>query len=164
MSKFAYEDISEVIFNYAGVTKHGTHNQKTHGGKGGGSEPTFASIGDFYEHMQKPENRARTYEEDQALTTSQKPEYGHSAVTAYVNNSSDLNTALRENPEFAERKFGSVIADLDETMVRVPNITESITVYRGVRGGDDFPEALKGLEAGDSFFDSAFTSTTLNPG
>ena len=160
MGKFAYEDISEVVFTYADVQKHGSHNQKTHGNKGGGSgSETFNTLEAFDTFVRGTENS----EELEKLTTSQKPEYGHSAVNDYVNNSAGLNSALRADEDFAEERYGNLISELDETMVRAPNITSPITVYRGIRGGDDFPPELEGLEVGDVFFDSAFVSTSLSP-
>lgn len=97
------------------------------------------------------------------MTTSQNPEYGQSAVFEYVNNSNSLNMALRADADFANEQFGPLIRDLDETMSRTPNITESITVYRGLAGGDNLPEGFDGLQAGDVFSDSAFVSTSLSP-
>jgi hypothetical protein len=160
MGKFAYEDISEVVFTYADVQKHGSHNQKTHGRKGGGSgSETFNTLEAFDTFVRGTDN----YEELEKLTTSQKPEYGHSAVNDYVNNSAGLNSALRADEDFAEERYGDLISELDETMVRAPNITSPITVYRGIRGGDDMPPELEELEVGDVFFDSAFVSTSLSP-
>jgi hypothetical protein len=164
MSKFMYEDISEVVFHEPDVKKHGSHNQKTHGGKGGGSGgQSFDTLGAFEASVRDPENKYPSYEELLAITASQKPEYGQSAVYGYVNDSSQVNRALRIDPDEAEQIYGNVISELDETMVRTPNITSAITVYRGVRGGDDLPPEFEELEAGDVFSDSAFVSTSLSP-
>ena len=163
MSKFAYDDISEVVFHDS-VNKHGSHNQKTHGGKGGGSgSETFNTLGAFETFARDPENKYPSYEELTELSASQKPEYGHSAVNDYVNNSAGLNSALRADEDFAEERYGNLISELDETMVRAPNITSPITVYRGIKGGDDMPPELEELEVGHVFFDSAFVSTSLSP-
>lgn len=144
--------------------KHGTHDQSTHGRKGGGgARGPFSTLSDFDDAVRDPENERPSYEEMQELSISQKPEYGQSAVFGYVNDSRGVNTALRENPESAERTYGNLISEMDETMVRTPNITESITVYRGVRGGDELPEVFQNLEEGDVFSDSAFVSTSLSP-
>jgi hypothetical protein len=147
------------------ILKHGSHNQKTHGGKGGGGSggESFNTLDAFETFVRDPENKYPSYEELLELSASQKPEYGQSAVYGYVNDSSQVNRALRIDPEDAEQIYGNVISELDETMVRTPNITNAITVYRGVRGGDDMPPEFEELEVGDVFSDSAFVSTSLSP-
>lgn len=160
MSKFAYDDVTEVVFNYANVNKHGTHNQKTHAGRrGGGGGADFADLRDF--ESQEPQ---LTNDELKEITTSQNPEYGQQAVYDYVNtNGMFLNRALRSDEEGAMRDYGSKISELDETMARTPNITESITVYRGVGGGDNMPPEFEDLQVGDVFSDAGFVSTSLDP-
>ena len=153
------------------ISKHapGKHDQKTHaGGRGGTGSQTFSSLNVFYETLNDLENKPLSDEEMLELSTSQKPEYGQGAVFEYVNNSTGVNNALRDNPESAEQIYGNLISELDETMVRTPNITRSITVYRGVRGGDNefddnLPEVFRNIETGDVFSDSAFVSTSLSP-
>jgi len=146
------------------ILKHGTHDQKTHAGRRGGSgSQTFSTLDAFETSVRNPENNYPSYEEMLELSTSQKPEYGQSAVFGYVNDSRGVNNTLRENPASAERAYGNLISEMDETMVRTPNITQSITVYRGVRGGDELPESFQDLEEGDVFSDSAFVSTSLSP-
>jgi hypothetical protein len=157
--RFGYADLKGLVFSHI-VEKHGSHNQKTHGGKGGGSgEQSFNTLDDFYTFVSGTQN----YEELEKLSISQNPEYGQDAVTEYVNNSAGINSALRADEEFAQERYGKTIFQLDETMVRTDNITRPLTVYRGVRGGDSMPPEFEELEVGDVYFDSAFTSTSLSP-
>lgn len=159
MSKFAYEDVSEVVFNYAGVTKHGTHNQKTHGRKGGGGA-NFTNLNDFLVEEPTP-----TDAELVEITTSQSPEYGQKAVYDYVNTDGmQLNRSLRADEEGTMQRNGAKVLELDETMARTPNITRPITVYRGIQSGEgDMPPEFEDLEVGDVFTDAGFVSTTLDP-
>lgn len=146
------------------VEKHqaGKHDQKTHaGGRGGGR--TFDTLGDFRETFRDDGSGTLTLEEIYELSASQKPEYGQGAVFEYINNPKELNTALRANPALAEQTYGSLISELDETMARTSNITQSITVYRGVSAERGLPEVFQNLEEGDLFSDSAFISTSLDP-
>jgi hypothetical protein len=160
---FDPEDMAAILENM-NVEKHGTHDQKTHAGRRGGTgSQTFDTLGAFTETLNNLENRPLSDEEMYELSGSQNPEYGQSAVFAYVNNSRGLNSALRADEEFAEQTYGSLISELDETMARTPNITRSITVYRGVSGGTDLPEVFETMEEGDIFSDSAFVSTSLDP-
>ena len=158
MSKFAYEDISEVVFHDS-VNKHGSHNQKTHGGKGGGGA-NFANLNDFLLNEPTP-----TDAELAEITTSQKPEYGQQAVYDYVNtNGMFFNRALRADEEGTMNTYGAKIRELDETMSRTPNITKGITVYRGIQSSeDDMPPEFSDLEVGDVFSDAGFVSTSLDP-
>jgi hypothetical protein len=135
------------------ITKHGTHDQKTHGRKGGGG----ASGGETY-NTKKP----LTTKEMIELSTSQSPEYGFDTVSTYVNDPQGVNVKLRADREMAEMEFrsGNLIAGLDETMVRTPNITRSITVYRGLDA--DSVEGFDNLEPGDIFSDAGFVSTSLD--
>jgi len=163
-----YQDISEVVFSEPDVKKHGTHNQKTHGGKGGGGsgnsgEPSNP-LAIFQGVLADLEKKPLTTEEMIELSTSQSPEYGFDAVSTYVNDPQGVNVKLRADQEMAEMEFrsGNLIKGLDETMVRTPNITRSITVYRGLDA--DSVEGFDTLEPGDIFSDAGFVSTSLDSG
>jgi len=142
------------------VEKHGTHDQKTHGRKGGGGGANFTDLRDF--ESQEPR---LTDSELQEITTSQKPEYGQQAVYDYVNtNGMFFNRALRADEEGTMESYGQKILELDETMVRTPNITTGITVYRGIQSGDgDMPPEFADLQVGDVFSDAGYVSTSLDP-
>jgi hypothetical protein len=159
MSKFMYEDISEVVFSKPDVKKHGSHNQKTHGGKGGGGA-NFTDLNDFV--AKEP---TLTDTELAEITTSQNPEYGQQAVYDYVNtNGMFLNRALRADEEGTMNTYGTKIRELDETMARTPNITQGITVYRGIDSAEgNMPPEFEDLEVGDVFSDVGFVSTSLDP-
>jgi hypothetical protein len=164
-SKFGYEyeDGQGITIikkgNKSGVQKHGSHNQKTHGGKGGGGA-NYTNLNDFLLNEPTPSDA-----ELKEITTSQKPEYGQQAVYDYVNtNGMFFNRALRADEEGTMNTYGAKIRELDETMSRTPNITKGITVYRGIQSGeDDMPPEFEDLQVGDVFSDAGFVSTSLDP-
>lgn len=124
------------------IRKHGSHNQKTHGGKGGSS--SGQGIG---------------YEMSDKHPRAQDSDGRFSDVEYYTSSGySDINNYLRTG---AEPEMGSVsetkgyIESLDEE-IALTSAPRDMVLFRGVTGTEKFEK----LKVGDTFKDKGFVSTT----
>jgi hypothetical protein len=167
-NKYLYVDDNEIEI-VESVKKHGSHNQKTHGrkGGGGGSSGPFETLQAFIasEYPDGYQTRGTLFDQRMEQSMSQRPEYGQEFVYEYVNQPNGVNVKLRMDTEAAEMEFrsGNLIKGLDETMVRTPNIKEPIIVYRGITSEASTDPIFEDLAVGDVFQDAGFASTSLDP-
>lgn len=125
------------------IRKHGSHNQKTHGGKGGGaSEGVGYTMSDKHPRAQDSDGR-------------------FSDVEYYTSSGySDINNYLRTGKE---PELGSVsetkgyIESLDEEIAQT-SAPRDMVLFRGVTGVEKF----ENLKEGDTFKDKGYVSTTTN--
>jgi hypothetical protein len=141
---FDPEDMAAILENVI-VEKHGSHNQKTHGGKGGGaSESVGYNPSDKHPRAQDSEGR---YADVEYYTSS-----GYS----------DINNYLRTK---AEPEMGSVsetkgiIEALDEEIAQT-SAPRDMVLFRGVTGTEKF----ENLKVGQTYVDKGYVSTTTNLG
>jgi len=73
-----------------------------------------------------------------------------------------VNRLLRQNAEL-DNEQKSMVEGISRAMKSTTNIKEPITVYRGIKPRDDANEVFGKLEVGDTYEDSGFISTSLNP-
>jgi hypothetical protein len=146
------------------VTKHGDHDQSSHGAWATGEPVTDI------EEWAKSESSKFSSETEQEIYLLQRTmsqakgmidgKY-KGAVNAYQTATGyTINEALRD-PQISEEQVQPLIDGLDNAIKEATPITEDMTVYRGIKGnGLDFFESLK---SGDVFQDKGFVSTTLDP-
>jgi hypothetical protein len=135
------------------ILKHGTHDQSSHGRKGGGSGSEGAGL-EYPTVRSNPElrNAIRDYVVEYPRGA------GHEAV----------NRTLRKQPGYDnvtpeyQAEIDSRIAELDKLVELSPALTEDTVVYRGV--GIAFAGDLEGKGVGASFTDNGFTSASLDRG
>jgi hypothetical protein len=83
-----------------------------------------------------------------------------------VENYSDINMTLREPKRYEmltkghNDKMDKIASKLDEVIANSPKLTESISVYRGLRGS--YSDRIGALKVGDSITDPAYLSTSVD--
>jgi hypothetical protein len=168
MSRFVtvLEDIE--ITRAEPVSKHGEHNQKTHGSWASGN---YDNLADWYKDEVKvfasdaeKENYLKGILSSQRLkgfTELAHPEFS-GAISNYESAGGyHLNEALRDD-QISDDGFQGTIDALDKAMSVAPALSEELVAYRGVKGnGLDFFDSKK---VGDTWEDKAYTSTTIDPG
>lgn len=135
------------------IRKHGTHNQKTHGGKGGGSDSGGAGL-QYPTQKSNPELTIplRDY-------VAQYPDgFGHAAINATLRDREKRDNFIPE----AQKEIDEAIGSLDKLVELSPPLPEQTTVYRGI--GTDFARELETAGVGGSFTDNGFTSVSLDKG
>lgn len=139
--------------------KHGSHNQKTHGGKGGGGSESSLSQGAIIDIM----NQQRTPE---FLDTISSDEI--KAIEEYQSGSGAygvVNIALREGDEnlYSSQKViaDRIIPNLDSVIADAPPLKEEMTTYRGIFGAEE-TATFTSMKVGDTFTDKGFASTSMN--
>jgi hypothetical protein len=139
------------------ILKHGSHNQKTHGGKGGGSGSGSAAL-EYPTRKSNPELAAslRDY-------VVQYPEgMGHSYINSVLRDplrdtTGTLGAQGRMNEVLNER-----VSQLDRLVEISPALPEDTVVYRGI--GAAFATDLQAKGVGATFTDNGFTSVSLDRG
>ena len=118
------------------------------GGGGGGGGGSGTSEGSPAEKLE-----AQQAEAANELTDDQVE-----AIASYRDNvqAAELNKALRDGRMNDEQK--QMAKDLDTAIQKMPGLEEEMSVVRGISNGSMY----KGLKAGDTFEEKAFTSTSLN--
>ena len=149
------------------VTKHGTHDQKTHGNWASGN---YESLADWLTDEEKVfASDAEREEYFKGILFSQREkgftELAHPEFSGAISNyegslGKDMNEALRD-PQISDDGYKPIIDALDKAMEIAPPLSEEVVAYRGVKGnGLDFFDRLK---VGDTWEDKGFTSTTIDP-
>jgi hypothetical protein len=135
------------------IRKHGSHNQKTHGGKGGGSGSGSAAL----EYPTRKSNPELAYPLKEYVV--QYPEgMGHAAI-----NQTLRGRAQREAENFppvVSEDLDSKVAALDKLVEISPALPEDTVVYRGIGGA--FAMELDNKGVGATFTDAGFTSVSLD--
>ena len=146
------------IFKKRGVDlflKHGSHNQKTHGGKGGG----VSGSAELLERM--------TYQRKQGFWSKEVPQEQDEALWSYATNSYlNMQSVARTGEIGLDAKDPEVIArittandNLDTLISSAPPLPSDLVTYRGVQG--DIAESLLAAKSGDVITDKGFSSTSL---
>ncbi len=148
-------------FDADSVNKHGSHNQKTHGGKGGGGSsslgdyatPTSTASRDYEMLKQMSENSFESEEQELAFKTAaqrwQSDQYR--SVQGSLLGDKDLVPA-----SVFDDSTQAVIDEFDAAMIPLDN-DELSYLYRGQTQG------LDNLTVGDSFTSPLFQATTTDP-
>ena len=158
------EDFESMFAQAFDVTKHGEHDQSTHGSWATGN---YENLNDWIKDEEKVfssyAEREKYYEDtlnSQRISAYDSQKYS-GAIEQYESRLGyDLNEALRD-PQISDSGFMDIVEGLDGAISAAPPIEEELIAYRGVKGnGLDFFEKLK---TGDTFVDKAYTSTTIDP-
>lgn len=166
--KFGYKDAQGITIikrgNKSRIQKHGSHNQKTHGGKGGGggeaSVDAMRAVNDeSYREASdwdSKDNKELTATYDQKYSELNEEniiaEFGVEdyAVAGYR----DINrTARGQMP--SDTYIENKISVLDKTIAESPDVFGDKNLYRVTEDS-----LLEGLDPGDVFIDKGFMSTT----
>jgi hypothetical protein len=151
---FDPEDMAAILEGII-VEKHGTHNQSSHGRKGGGSGSGSAGL-EYPTRKSNPELAAplRDY------VVEYPDGFGHSAINGRLRDRQDV---LYSNltPE-AQGEFDESIESLDKLVELSPALTEPTTTYRGI--GNNFAIELKEKGVGATYVDNGYTSVSLDRG
>ena len=174
MSKFAYEDISEVVFHEPDVKKHGSHNQKTHGGKGGGGSDTGSDgYREIVDETERQEFQSYQLQDKRFMETAYRERGSVEKTEAYraldhykSYGYGTINHKLRTGKVEPSRKeaVAGYIKEMDSAMKVAPGLTESITTFRTIKQGNSstIDEVFSSLDEGDTWVDKGFSSTTLD--
>lgn len=133
--------------------KHGSHNQKTHGGKGGGG----SSVGDFATPTSASQRDYKTLEgmaADSFQSEEQEMAFQQAAFEWQGEGYRRVQGGLSSGNPSPESQ--SIIDEFDAAMMSLDN-DELGELYRGQT------EGLDNLSVGDSFVSPLFQSTTTDP-
>jgi hypothetical protein len=134
------------------ILKHGSHNQKTHGGKGGGSGSSSAAL----EYPTRKSNPELAYPLKEYVV--EYPEgLGHGAINGTLRSSKAIEDNLSPS---AIVDFDNKVASLDRLVEISPALPEDTVVYRGIGGA--FAMELDNKGVGATFTDNGFTSVSLD--
>ena len=147
------------------LEKHapGKHNQQNHAG-GRSSGKVYENLGEYMYEVVPKENVKAWEEKLMAQTYSQDTDPAEELTLKNYIGADGLvvNRLLRQNAEL-DNEQKSMVEGISRAMKSTTNIKEPITVYRGIKPRDDANEVFGKLEVGDTFQDSGFISTSLNP-
>jgi hypothetical protein len=135
------------------VLKHGTHNQKTHGSKGGGSGSGSAAL----EYPTKKSNPEMEYMLSDYVVAYPN-EAGHEIINGTLRQLAGFDNVT---PEYKE-KIDFRIEQMDKLVELSPELPEDTVVYRGIGGA--FAMDLQAKGVGATFTDNGFTSVSLDRG
>ena len=153
-AKYLYLNDNEIEI-VESVKKHGTHDQSSHGRKGGGSGSGSAGL-EYPTQKSNPELviPLRDY-------VAQYPDgFGHTAINRTLRERAK-GTPDNLTPE-AQKELNEAIGSLDRLVELSPSLAEQTTTYRGI--GTDFARELEQVGVGGSFTDNGFTSVSLDKG
>jgi hypothetical protein len=149
-SKYLYMNDNEIEIIET-VRKHGSHNQKTHGGKGGGSDSGSAAL----EYPTKTSNPEMEYMLSDYVVEYPK-EAGHKIINGTLRQQAGYDNVT---PEFRE-DIQFRIGQMDKLVELSPPLSEQTKVFRGI--GKPFAAELEAAGVGGSFTDKGFTSVSLD--
>lgn len=164
-NKYVYTEPGEIEII---VTKHGTHDQKTHGNWASGNYDNLAEWFKDEAKVFESETDKEVYfmtmlysQRLKGFTQEAYPEFLGAIRTYEGRTAYDMNEALRDD-QISDDGFKTVFESLDKAIETAPPLSEELVSYRGVKGnGLDF---FENLEVGEVFQDRGFTSTTIDPG
>ena len=145
LERFAGSITEGATFKKSGVDsirKHGSHNQKTHGGRGGSSEGVGYNMSDKHPRAQDSDGR---FADVEYYTSS-----GYS----------DINNYLRtgKEPELGSvNETKDIVKSMDKEISQT-SAPRDMVLFRGVTGVEKF----ENLKEGDTFKDKGYVSTTTN--
>ena len=147
-------------------TKHapGKHNQQSHAGGRGGGKTNYSDLMDFV-NEEVPEGISVTRYLDvqmkQTYSQNTDPQYDNYLASYITDEGLTLNRKIRTG-EKLNITDTNTMNGITEAMKNTPNITESITVYRGIKKNTDSSSVFNQIKEGDTFEDSGFASTSLS--
>jgi hypothetical protein len=173
-SKYLYMNDNEIEIIET-VEKHGSHNQKTHGGKGGGgqSSNTTDNYREIVDETERTEFQSYQLQDKRFMETAYR-EYGsvekteaYQALDHYKSYGyGTINHKLRTGEVEPSKKeaVAGYIKEMDGAMKVAPGLPEPITTFRSIRQGNSsaVDEAFSSLNEGDTWVDKGFSSTTLD--
>lgn len=148
------------------LEKHapGKHNQQSHaGGRNSGSGKSYENLQDYLNEV-VPKVNSLAWERSlmtQTYSQDTDPSYNNYIDTYVGIEGLQINRKLRQQEE-QDASDADLISGLSGAMRDTANITEAITVYRGIKSRDEANKVFGKLEVGDTFLDSGFMSTSLN--
>jgi hypothetical protein len=165
-SKYVYTDPGEIEIL---VSKHGEHDQKTHGNWASGNYDDLSKwysdemTGVFATMKERDDYFAELLlsQRKEGFTEENYPQFV-GAIREYESRLGyDLNEALRD-PLISKSRYQNTIDSLDKAIETAPPLSEEVIAYRGIKGnGLNFFETLK---VGDVFEDKGYVSTTVDAG
>jgi hypothetical protein len=160
--KFGYKDARGITIikrgNKSRVQKHGSHNQKTHGNKGGGGESSLSqgAIIDIMNQQRTPEFLGKISPDEMKAMEDYMSGSGAYGV---------VNIALREGEAelYPSQKATAdrIIPNIDSVITDAPPLKEELTTYRGLFGSEQ-TATFTSMKAGDTYTDMGFASTSMN--
>ena len=170
-NKFAYGSGQGITVikrgNKSGVQKHGSHNQKTHGGKGGGggeasadavravNDESFREANDWNKYNVNDRKKLTDSYDQQYAENTDENVSGEFEVENYATSGYfDINRAAR-GVEPSNPSIENKISVLDKTIEESPDMFGDTNLYRVTSD-----RLLADLEPGDTFVDKGFMSTT----
>ena len=166
--KFGYKDAQGITIikrgNKSRVQKHGSHNQKTHGGKGGGGgEASTSAMMAFNDENYRMIDDWDS-EDNKKLTTAYKDRYtelneenikAQFQVDNYATSGyKGINETLR-GKRTSDTYMENKISVLDKAIEESPDMFGGTNLYRVTEDS-----LLENLDPGDVFIDKGFMSTT----
>jgi hypothetical protein len=150
------------------VTKHGSHDQKTHGSWASGNYENFedwfkdeikvfSSYGERLLYLEETLSSQRL----KGFTEMAYPGFSGAISTYESSRGDDINEALRD-PQISEDGYKSTIDLLDKAMDIAPPLSEELIAYRGVKGGEGL-NFFTSKKVGDVYEDKGYTSTSIAP-
>jgi hypothetical protein len=167
MSKFMYEDISEVVFHEPDVKKHGSHNQKTHGRKGGGggeasvdavravNDESFREANDWNKYNVNDRKKLTDSYDQQYAEGTEENVNAEFQVEDYATSGYQGINAVARGKQKSDTYMENKISILDKTIEESPDVFGDKNLYRVTEDS-----LLEGLDPGDVFIDKGFMSTT----
>lgn len=167
-NKFLYKSGQGITIvkrgNKSGVQKHGSHNQKTHGGKGGGggeasvdavravNDESYREASDWDSKDNK--ELAATYEQQYAEENAEN-KTAEFRVEDYATSGYQGINAVARGKQKSDTYMENKISVLDKTIAESPDAFGDKNLYRVTED-----KLLEGLDPGDVFIDKGFMSTT----
>jgi hypothetical protein len=150
------------------LEKHapGQHNQQNHaGGRSvGGGKSNYTNLMDFVNEEVPggfPASRYLDVQMKQTYSQNTDPKYNEYFKTYITDEGLTLNRKLRTEEKLNITETNT-LNGISAAMKDTPNITESITVYRGIKKNTDSSSVFNQIKEGDTFEDSGFASTSLS--
>jgi hypothetical protein len=159
-SKYLYINDNEIEIIET-VRKHGSHNQKTHGNKGGGSDSGSAAV-EYPTKASNPElaKPLRDY------VVEYPDDFGHAVINKRLRegiqqrDTGNHRTGMPEMWPEQEEQLQQSIDSIDKLVELSPALPEGTVVYRGIGGA--FAADLQAKGVGATFTDNGFTSVSLD--
>jgi hypothetical protein len=162
-----YEDISEVVFHEPDVKKHGSHNQKTHGGKGGGggeasadavravNDESFREANDWNKYNVNDRKKLTDSYDQKYSELNEENIIAEFQVEDYATSGYRGINAVARGKQKSDTYMENKISVLDKTIAESPDMFGDKNLYRVTEDN-----LLEGLDPGDVFIDKGFMSTT----
>ena len=163
LERFGYASLKGLVFSHI-VQKHGSHNQKTHGGRGGSGGEASADAVRAVSDRSFRETSDWSSEDNKKLTPTYKAKYSEEnaenktaefEVENYATNGyKGINDTLR-GKRTSDTYMEDKISVLDKAIEESPDVFGDKNLYRVTSD-----RLITDLDPGDVFIDKGFMSTT----